>query len=208
MTAEKMKNVPNILTVIRIITIPVFMLLMIFPFMPDLYTRLVGAALFGAIAYTDALDGKIARKYNIVSDFGKFLDPIADKLLVLGSMLSLIAYMGAGAGRLNLFGILTLFAIYIILMREFAVTSMRMLAKNASGKVEGAQMAGKVKTVFQIVFVLSALLEPVLWSIIGKIAGMTVAIGLPITYISLAVMLFMTVYSGIVYYRSYGISFN
>ena len=92
-----MKNVPNILTVMRAVLVPVFMVLVIFPVFPtETVTRVVAAVLFALISLTDMLDGKIARKYNIVSDFGKFLDPLADKLLVLGAMLSLVLFMGFG----------------------------------------------------------------------------------------------------------------
>ena len=87
------KKVPNILTVIRMALVPVFMALIVFPILPtDTWVRVVGATLFAIISFTDFLDGKIARKYNCVSDFGKFLDPIADKLLVMGGMMSLIFY--------------------------------------------------------------------------------------------------------------------
>ncbi len=185
------KNLPNILTVIRALLVPVFMVFLCFPLFCETATRLIGAALFGAISITDFLDGKMARKYALVSDFGKFLDPLADKLLVLGALLALIAFMGAGEGSLNLFGILLVFATFIVILRELAVTSLRLLCKRADGKVIAANMAGKIKTVSQIIFILAALLEPLCWD-------------WPIlTYTALAVMIFMTVLSGINYFRIY-----
>ena len=85
------KKVPNILTVIRMALVPVFMALIVFPILPtDTWVRVVGATLFAIISFTDFLDGKIARKYNCVSDFGKFLDPIADKLMQGALLLSLV----------------------------------------------------------------------------------------------------------------------
>lgn len=192
------KNLPNVLTVIRAILVPVFMVLVIFPILPDeTVTRLVGAALFGVISFTDMLDGHLARKYNIVTDFGKFLDPLADKLLVLGAMLSLVLFNGMKEGDYG-FAVACTFATFIVLLRELAVTSLRLLAKKADGKVIAANMAGKIKTVSQIVFVIAAMLEPLL---VGDYpAGFRFPF---ITYVSLAVMVYMTVYSGIKYFMIY-----
>lgn len=191
----KMKNVPNILTVMRAVLVPVFMVLVIFPIFPsETVTRIVAAVLFALISLTDMLDGKIARKYNIVSDFGKFLDPLADKLLVLGAMLSLVIFMGVGENGANLFGILVTFSTFIVLLRELAVTSLRLICKNTGGAVIAANMAGKIKTVSQIIFILAAFVEPVIFKESGSLI---------ITYVSLAVMIFMTVYSGIKYFMIY-----
>lgn len=184
------KNLPNILTVIRALLVPVFMCLVIFPIFDETVTRIAGALLFGAISLTDMLDGHLARKYSLVSDFGKFLDPLADKLLVLGAMLSLVILNGMQQNN-YLFAVLVTFSTFIVLLRELAVTSLRLLCKNTGGKVIAANMAGKIKTVSQIIFVLAALAEPLCWDI------------WILTYLSLAVMVFMTVYSGINYFRIY-----
>jgi CDP-diacylglycerol--glycerol-3-phosphate 3-phosphatidyltransferase len=189
------KNLPNVLTVIRAVLVPVFMVLVIFPLFPETPTRLVGAALFGLISLTDMLDGNLARKYNIVSDFGKFLDPLADKLLVLGAMLSLVIFNGMNEGDF-IFAAVCTFATFVVLLRELAVTSLRLLAKNADGKVIAANMAGKIKTVSQIIFVIAAMVEPLL-------VGFYPVNVLFITYISLAVMVYMTIYSGIKYFMIY-----
>ena len=192
------RNLPNILTVIRAVLVPVFMVLVIFPLMPnDTITRIVTAILFAAISFTDMLDGNLARKYNIVSDFGKFLDPLADKLLVMGAMLSLIVFNGAdeNAGG-KAFAIVMVFATFVVLVRELAVTSLRLLAKNADGKVIAANMAGKIKTVSQIIFIIFALVEPLF-------VGYYPVNFLFITYISLAIMVYMTIYSGVKYFMIY-----
>ena len=191
------KNLPNVLTVIRALLVPVFMVLVIFPLFPETPTRLAGAALFGLISFTDMLDGHLARKYNIVTDFGKFLDPLADKLLVLGAMLSLVLFNGMKEGDYG-FAAACTFATFIVLLRELAVTSLRLLAKKLDGKVIAANMAGKVKTVSQIVFVIAAMLEPLLVGYYPD--GFHF---LFITYISLAIMVYMTVYSGIKYFMIY-----
>lgn len=182
------KNLPNILTVIRALLVPVFMVFLCFPIFEETPTRIVGAILFALISLTDMLDGKLARKYNLVSDFGKFLDPLADKLLVLGAMLSLTVFMGMEDPT---FAVILTFSTFIVILRELAVTSLRLLCKNTGGKVIAANMAGKVKTVSQIIFILAALLEPLIWEV-------------PLfTYLSLAVMVFMTILSGVNYFRIY-----
>ena len=194
----KFKNLPNILTVIRIFMVPVFMVIMLFPLMNDMTTRIVGAVLFALISFTDMLDGKIARKYNIVSDFGKFLDPIADKLLVFGAMISLLVYMGTPfviGGEFTkaqyIFAVVMAFALFIQLLREFLVTGLRMSCKSSGGAVIAANMAGKIKTVSQMIFVIAALIEPLIWSIPA------------VTYVCLAIMTVMTVYSGANYFKIY-----
>ena len=189
------KNLPNVLTVIRAILVPVFMVLVIFPLFPETATRIAGAILFALISFTDMLDGNLARKYNIVSDFGKFLDPLADKLLVLGAMLSLVIFNGMMEND-YIFAVVCTFATFVVLLRELAVTSLRLLAKNADGKVIAANMAGKIKTVSQIIFVIAAMVEPLL-------VGFYPVNVLFITYISLAVMVYMTIYSGIKYFMIY-----
>ena len=194
----KFKNLPNILTVIRIFMVPVFMVIMLFPLMNDMLTRIVGAVLFALISFTDMLDGKIARKYNLVSDFGKFLDPIADKLLVFGAMISLTVYMGTPfviGGEFTkqqyIFAVVMAFALFIQLLREFLVTGLRMSCKNSGGAVIAANMAGKIKTVSQMIFIVAALIEPLIWSIPA------------VTYTCLAIMTVMTVYSGANYFKIY-----
>jgi CDP-diacylglycerol--glycerol-3-phosphate 3-phosphatidyltransferase len=189
------ENIPNILTVIRAVLVPIFMLLIIFA-PRDLDTaqivlRLVGALLFGLISLTDMLDGKIARKYNYVSDFGKFLDPLADKILVFGAMISLMALMGGDEGMPYVFEIYMVFALFVFFTREIAVTSLRLLFSSKGGHALAANFAGKVKTVSQIVFVLVALVEPILWDI------------WVLTFLSLAVMVAMTIISGIIYFKEY-----
>ena len=194
----KFKNLPNILTVIRIFMVPVFMVIMLFPLMNDMLTRIIGAALFALISFTDMLDGKIARKYNIVSDFGKFLDPIADKLLVFGAMISLMVYMGTPfviGGEFTkaqyIFAVVMAFALFIQLLREFLVTGLRMSCKSSGGAVIAANMAGKIKTVSQMIFVIAALIEPLIWSIPA------------VTYVCLTIMTIMTIYSGANYFKIY-----
>ena len=203
------QKIPNLLTVIRAVLVPVFMVLVIFPIFPnDTWTCIVSAALFTAIAVTDLLDGKIARKYNCVSDFGKFLDPIADKLLVMGGMLALVVFYldpkRFPFGTHKAFAICMVFALFIVLIRELAVTSLRLVCRNTGGTVIAANMAGKVKTVSQIVFIIAALIERELFNFICDLFHFDfLRESLYITYAALAVMTFMTVYSGVKYFIAY-----
>ena len=124
-------NLPNKLTMLRIILIPFFMgvLYMGFP-----GCQWVALAIFIVASFTDLLDGKIARKYNLVTDFGKFADPLADKMLTTAAMLWFVENGQMGA-----------WALLIVLVREFAVSGLRMIASD-KGRVIAAGWSGKVKT--------------------------------------------------------------
>ena len=139
----KKMNLPNKLTLLRIALVPLVIaaILIEFPF-----HFLVAGILFGIAAITDALDGKIARRDNLITDFGKFADPLADKILVISVLVCFV--------KLGLCGAVPLI---IIIFREFAVTSVRLVA-SAKGKVIAANMWGKVKTVSQIVAIIAIFL--------------------------------------------------
>ena len=182
-------NLPNKLTVLRVILIPLFM---VFILLPDfvginrVISDLVAAAIFGIASFTDYLDGKIARSRNLVTDFGKFMDPIADKLMVFGAFLCFLV-ADAYASYRYIFAII----VFVVLLREFAVTSIRLVAQSSGGKVIAANMLGKIKTVTQIIFILAALLEKHLfffWDFMVKYT--------PITIASCLVMFVFTVLSG------------
>lgn len=145
-------NLPNKLTILRIILVPLFIVALLINF-PLHY--LISGLVFGIAAITDSLDGKIARKRNLVTDFGKFADPLADKILVISA---LVCFMQAGL--LGSFGAIM---IIIVMFREFAVSGIRLVAAS-EGKVVAANIWGKVKTVTQmvgigVIFGMQALLE-------------------------------------------------
>ena len=150
-------NLPNRLTIARVILIPFFMIFLIFPILPEVWTRIVSAAIFILASITDMLDGMIARRFNLVTDFGKFLDPLADKLLVFGGMLGILAHNAADILFVRLF----VWVIFVFMLRELAVTSLRLIAVNRSGKVIAANWLGKLKTVSQMLMMIALLLEPV-----------------------------------------------
>ena len=132
-------NLPNKLTLLRIILVPFFIIAMLvnFPF-----HYLVAGCIFGVASVTDTLDGKIARSRNLVTDFGKFADPLADKILVLTALVCFLQ-----VGLLGSFGAIP---VIIVLFREFAVSGIRLVAAT-SGKVVAANIWGKIKTVSQMV---------------------------------------------------------
>lgn len=132
-------NLPNKLSITRMALIPVMVALM---YPNNLICNLLAAAVFGAAAFTDYLDGHIARKESIVTDFGKFIDPVADKLLNLSAMIMLIHL-----------GLMPAWMVIVILARELCVDGLRMVAVG-NGKVIAAGKLGKIKTVSQIVLVL------------------------------------------------------
>lgn len=130
-------NLPNKLTIIRMVLTPVFLFVFLAPFIP--YHYFLGLIIYAAGCITDFLDGKIARKYNLITTFGKLADPVADKMLTTAALLAL---MDAG--------FCSIYIVFIVLTREFAVTSVR-LAASAQGVVIPANIWGKLKTASQMI---------------------------------------------------------
>lgn len=133
-------NTPNKLTLLRIILVPFFVAVLLLPQIPHHY--IIAALLFGAASYTDHLDGKIARKKNLITDFGKFADPLADKIMVTAALACFIQV-----------GLTNAIILILVLAREFTVTSIRLVAAG-KGKVVAANKWGKAKTISQIIVVL------------------------------------------------------
>lgn len=139
-------NTPNKLTIARIIATPVFMAALMFEF-PYHYT--VSLVIFALASLTDMIDGKMARKYNLITDFGKFLDPLADKMLTTAAFLGFIK-LGIGWQ--------VTWILFIVLFREFMVSSLRLVVVSSGGKVIAANIWGKLKTVTQMAGICTALL--------------------------------------------------
>lgn len=136
-------NLPNKLTMLRVVLVPVFIAFMM---IDSLWAKIVGLAVFVLASLTDLLDGKIARSRNLITTFGKFADPLADKMLTTAAFLIFMQNE-----------IIGVWAVFIILVREFAVSGIRLLAA-ADGKVIAAAFSGKLKTVTQMVAVIVGIL--------------------------------------------------
>ena len=198
-------NLPNRLTVLRLIMVPIFMVVMLVPVftdwssLTDSILSLVGAALFIGAAVTDLLDGRIARRDGLVTDFGKFLDPLADKFMVIGALLC-VFFANSVAGNKSLSTIF-FFALIIVIFRELAVTSIRLIASSSKGVVIAANILGKLKTVLQIVAISAAMIEPVLFKSLEHVTPIPAILYQfpPVTVIATALMLYFTIHSGLNY---------
>lgn len=145
-------NLPNKLTIFRIVLVPIMVIIPFLKIPGDIFNlpiqNLVIIAIFAIASYTDHLDGKIARKNNIITAFGKFADPLADKILVLSAMLMLVEM-----------GYLPAWIPIIVLAREFVVSGYRLIAVEKGGKVIAASIWGKIKTATQMVAIILAFLD-------------------------------------------------
>lgn len=139
-------NLPNKLTIFRVILIPFFVFFLLAPYF-DGYGNYIAVAIFIIASFTDFLDGKIARKYNLVTDFGKFMDPLADKMLVCSAMICLVES-----------GQLPAWIVIIIISREFIISGFRLVASD-NGVVIAASYWGKFKTTFQMLMTIVLMLD-------------------------------------------------
>lgn len=139
-------NLPNKLTMFRVILIPVFIIVLMAGIFSEPLNRYIGVAVFCIASFTDYLDGNIARKYNLVTNFGKFMDPLADKLLVSSALICMIEL-----------GMLPAWIVIIIISREFIITGFRLIAVE-NGVVIAASWWGKIKTVMQMAMIIVVML--------------------------------------------------
>ena len=161
-------NLPNKLTIFRVILIPFFVVLLLFDI--TAYDKWIALAIFIVASLIDFLDGYIARKYNLVTNFGKFMDPLADKLLVCSAMICLVELARIPA-----------WVVIVIIAREFIISGFRLVASD-NGVVIAASYWGKFKTTFQIVMIclMIADLEPLI-----LITQIVMWVALALTVISL-----------------------
>jgi len=171
----------NKLTILRVILIPVFFFLMLLDFHGHMWLALLVFILASA---TDYLDGHIARKYHQVTTFGKFMDPLADKLLVMAALLVFVQW-----GQIPAWGA------FVILAREFAVTALRLIAAS-SGTVIAAGFSGKVKT-FSSMICLCLMMTPIHSTVL-------IPASFTLDDLCVIVMLIVTVWSGAEYFIKYG----
>lgn len=140
-------NLANKLTMLRVIMIPIFLVVLLSPYVSAPYNRYIAVAIFIIASITDFLDGYIARSRNMVSNFGKFMDPLADKLLVSAALISMVAL-----------GDLPEWVVILIISREFVITGFRTLAAEAN-VIMAASMYGKIKTTVQMIMIIVLLLD-------------------------------------------------
>lgn len=171
MKKMKKENIPNALTVGRILVIPIFILLL--TVWKDALSHYLAAIIFALASVTDYLDGYLARKWQVVTNFGKFADPMADKILVMTAFIMLVELGFAPA-----------WVVAIIICRELAVTGLRLLLVENGGTVLAAAMLGKIKTFSQMFAIIFLLLH---WNLLGQI--------------TLYIALFFTLYSGYDYFK-------
>ena len=156
-------NLPNKLTILRILLVPIFVIVIL----SDIKNAfLISAIIFAIASITDFLDGYIARKYNLISDFGKLMDPLADKILVCAALITMVQLQ-----------LIPSWMVIIIICREFAVSILRAVAAT-SGKVIAASGGGKAKTVSQIIAIMMILLR------------------IPFSNVAMCIAVGLTIYSG------------
>lgn len=179
-------NLPNKLTILRMILVPVVMVFILYPALTghnELLYGIIPTVLFIVTAITDFIDGKIARKYNLITDFGKFMDPVADKFMVIGTLVAITVVNEA----------LRPFMVWvsiIVIFRELAITSIRLVVAG-EGVVVPANWLGKCKTMTQSISIVVFLIEPALWDMYI------------FSYIGMAATAFLTLWSGINYLQAY-----
>ena len=164
-------NLPNKLTIFRIILIPFFVFFLLAPYFEG-YGNYIAVAIFIVASLTDLLDGKIARKYNMVTNFGKFMDPLADKLLVCSAMICLVDLR-----------LIPSWVVIIIIAREFIIIGFRLVASD-NGIVIAASYWGKFKTTFQMIMVIVLILN-IKTTLFYYIGNILIVIATALTIISL-----------------------
>ena len=185
-------NVPNTLSLIRALLVPVFVATLLFMRNIPVWCCIVPTIVYALTGLTDMLDGKIARKYNLVTDFGKFIDPLADKFMVIGSAIAILVWMMLNGETTQ--ALIFVWVVLIILLRELGVTSLRLVVAGKSGIVVAASMLGKIKTVSQMAGTVIILIEPLIPFFNENHI---------LSYVCMAIMAFTTLFSGWDYLKAY-----
>jgi len=198
---KKSMNLPNILSLIRVLLVPAFVVTLIAMRNVEIWGIVVPIIIYIITALTDMLDGMIARKYDLITDFGKFIDPLADKFMVISSMIAILVWMlipsrinGYNLGADYTLAMVFLAALLVVFLRELGVTTLRMVVNNTSGEVVAASWLGKIKTVSQMGGTVIILLEPLIPFFNENHI---------LSYICIALILLTTLVSGIDYLRAY-----
>ena len=185
-------NLPNTLSLIRVALVPAFVATLILMRDLGIWGIIVPTVIYIVTALTDMLDGMIARKYNLVTDFGKFIDPLADKFMVISSMIAILVRMLLEGS--DVLALVFVWVVLLILLRELGVTSLRLVVASNSGIVVAASIFGKIKTISQMVGTVVIIVEP----LIPFFSENRI-----LSYVFMLVMAFTTVFSGLDYLRAY-----
>lgn len=188
----KRLNIPNTLSLIRVLLVPAFVASLIFMRNVEIWGIIVPIIIYILTALTDMLDGQIARRCNLVTDFGKFIDPLADKFMVLSSMIAILVWMVLNGW--TTMAIVFTSVVLVILLRELGVTSLRLVVAGKSGIVVAASWLGKIKTVSQMVGTVVILAEPMIPYFCDNHI---------LSYVFMGIMAFTTLFSGINYLKAY-----
>ena len=181
-------NTPNKLTILRICLVPVMVFFLLSDLVP--YHYLCALIVFAAASVTDAIDGHLARKHHLITDFGKFLDPLADKILVISALICFVEIKACSA-----------VIVVIVIAREFLVSALRLVAVG-EGKVIAASKWGKVKTVSQMIAIIWELVFWSVYSVLGEAAmaqHQLYDVGYSVGTVLLWISTVLTVISGIDY---------
>ncbi len=188
-------NLPNKLTVLRLLLVPVILVVMLLPY--SILNNIIALIVFSGASITDYFDGKIARRDNLITDFGKFLDPLADKFMVIAAIFGVVCRYRIGNDWM--FWIF-MGMLIVTIFRELAVASIRLIASTKANVVVAANMLGKIKTVTQIICIILALVEPVAHDLIGRAVPDFFFNGFyALTYVTTVAAIIFTVWSGINY---------
>ena len=183
-------NVPNTLSIIRVLLVPAFVASLLFMRHIEIWGIIVPTIIYILTALTDMLDGNIARKYNLVTTFGKFIDPLADKFMVIASQIAIMLWFVLRGERT--LALVFVWVVLVILLRELGVTGLRLAV---GGKIDvAASIFGKLKTVSQMVGTVVMLVEP----LIPYFSDNHI-----LSYVMMAIMTFTTIYSAIEYAKAY-----
>ncbi len=166
---NKSMNLPNILSLIRVLLVPAFVVTLIAMKDIQVWGIIVPIIIYIITALTDMLDGMIARKYNLITNFGKFIDPLADKFMVISSMIAILVWLllpsyinGYNTSHDYTLPIIFLAVVLVVFLRELGVTTLRMVVNDSVKVVVAASWLGKIKTVSQMVGTVVILAEPLI----------------------------------------------
>lgn len=189
---KKSMNLPNALSLLRVLLVPAFVATLLFMGHLGVWGIVIPVVIYVLTALTDMLDGMIARRCNLVTDFGKFIDPLADKFMVIASQIAILVWMMLRGEYL--LSMIFVFVVLVILLRELGVTSLRLVVAGKSGIVIAASIFGKLKTISQMVGTVVMLVEPLIPFFCDNHI---------LSYVFMGIMAFTTLFSGIDYLRAY-----